>query len=87
MTDETTARDRAHLADAEAWWRAYAADDLKVGWRGRAVLLAEYDRRGGVERAAAAYVMAGLCGNDRADQSAKLTALVEAVRTNGEFRG
>lgn len=48
-------------------------------------LLAEYDRRGAVEKAAAAYVMAGLCGNP--STSAELTALIAAVRTNRDFHG
>ena len=49
-----------------------------------AVLMTEYDRRGVVEKAAAAFVLAGLCGSDH---HAQLTALIEAVRTNGEFHG
>ncbi len=48
-------------------------------------LLTEFDRRGAVEKAAADYVMAGLCGNP--STSVELTALIAAVRTNGEFRG
>ncbi len=48
-------------------------------------LLTDYDRRGAVEKAAADYVMAGLCGNP--STSAELTALIAAVRTNGAFHG
>lgn len=48
-------------------------------------LLAEYDRRGAVEKAAAAYVMAGLCGNP--STSVELAALIAAVRTNRDFHG
>lgn len=68
------------------WGSSHLHSDLGV-------LLAEYDRRGAVEKAAAAYVMACLCdggsGIAELDRSLDETfaALCEAVRTNGEFRG
>lgn len=57
------------------------------------VLLAEYDRRGAVEEAAAGYVMSCVgyvCGDEpelNADIAEKFTALVALVRTNGDFHG
>lgn len=70
------------LAEAERNLRA--AQTQRIDRRSVAIVLAEYERRGAVEKAAAAFVMAGLCGSD---QRAELAALIEAVRTNGEFRG
>ncbi len=78
-------RPGAELADAERWARGYASRPEKERRMEVAALLAEYDRRGAVEKAAADYVMAGLCGNP--STSAELTALIAAVRTNGDFRG
>jgi hypothetical protein len=79
------------LASAEATARKHVAHEQEM-WappgRKVTVLMAEYDRRGAVERAAAAYVMEALCGKDRAPyQQAKLTALIKAVRTNRNFHG
>jgi hypothetical protein len=79
------------LDEAERWARGHASvhpsdEPRAMSVAGRfATLMAEYDRRGAVESAAAAYVMAGLCGNP--DQSAELTELIAAVRTNRSFRG
>lgn len=71
------------LAEAESWARKLATLYDNSEWL--PALMAEYDRRGAVEQAAAAYVLAGLCGDP--DTSAELTALIAAVRTNRSFRG
>lgn len=89
--------DPERLAEAERAFRAMAAREQATS----AVLgpdfpavtptvLAEYDRRGVVEKAAAAYVLAGLCGDFEipdggAAHREKLAALIAAVRTNGAF--
>lgn len=89
-TDPTPAAAHAPKIDETAWLIAGAVrklgiyvdehDDGEI-----AALLYEFDRRAAVEKAAADYVMAGLCGNP--STSAELRALIAAVRTDRNFRG
>lgn len=86
------------LAKAERAWRWRAEHprgiNMSTGQKVQLrMLLAEYDRRGKVEQAASEYMLSCLCngGTDspelNADINTKFGALLDAVRTNGEFRG
>lgn len=72
------------LQVTEKWLRMIAGDPGRDWIK---LVLAEYDRRGVVEKAAVAYAMAGLHGSSQTDQREKLNALLAALRTSGAFRG
>jgi len=78
--------------EAEGWW-VYWETTSGEEKEAAQLLHAEYDRRGAVEQAVAEYMLSCLCngGTDspelNADINTKFAVLLDAVRTNGEFRG
>lgn len=74
------------VARRYAWCRtgvpAPNADEVLAALNELDAALARVAELEAIGRAAEDYVMAGLCGNEPADQRAKLAALVEVARTD-----
>lgn len=81
------------LAEAERSMRAWRGGIFGTGRVKFDIVMDNYDRLKAVEKAAAEYALSCLCngGTDspelNADISDKFGKLLDAVRTNGEFRG